>query len=98
MDRSQSINNKAVLQPYKTAISRYFRSLLALKGVTYPELSEKLESRGIILTPENLRNKVSRGLLSADLFIFLIDLLEENAEALNVLSGLAEGIAETATE
>lgn len=92
MSQTHSVQNKSALKPYKTAISRYFRSALALQGVTYLHLSERLARRGIVLTPENLRNKVARGLIPADLLIVMIEELNDREQALNAISRVAHSL------
>jgi hypothetical protein len=49
------------------------KSELKKRDLTYLQLSEKLVTVGIIETPENIANKISRGRFSA---IFLIQCLE----------------------
>lgn len=95
MSQEQSVNNKAVLQPYKTAMTRYFRSQLTLKGMTYPELSKKLAEKGLRITSDHLRNKVGRGLISADLFILLVDVFDETDRAVSAIHSLAMEIEQS---
>jgi len=81
MKPSQSLSNKQAFAPYKSAITRYIRSAMVLKGKKYDDLVIELEARGIFLTTDNLRSKVSKGMFSADLLVAIIDVLEvqENA-------------------
>ena len=67
MNQDQSIRNKAALKAYKQSISRYIRSAMVLKGIKYDQLIEKLAEVGVILSADNLRSKVSKGMFSADL-------------------------------
>ena len=81
MDPEQSIKNRHALVPYKLAIARYIRAAMILKGVKYNELAESLGQKGIGVTPENLRSKVSKGMFSSDVLAAIIDVLgvEEDA-------------------
>ena len=81
MKESESLKNKEALQPYKSAIARYIRSSMVLHDVKYDDLVDKLTERGMVLTASNLRNKVSKGLFSADMLVILIEILgvEETA-------------------
>lgn len=86
MDQKQrlekwSLDNQRALAPYKTAIARHVRASMALKGIRYGDLAAALGSRGISVTPENLRSKVSKCMFSADLLAAIIDVLgaENNA-------------------
>lgn len=82
MNQDQSIKNRQALSPYKLAITRYIRSSLALKGLKYDDLSDALNNKGIVMTPENLRSKTHKGMFSADLFAAIIDVLELEEDAL----------------
>lgn len=75
MSQEQSIQNKKALSLYKQALSRYIRSAMTLRGLQYADLSERLGETGIIYSADNLRNKVSRGMFSADLLLALSDVL-----------------------
>ena len=75
MDHKQSLENKRALAPYKQAIARYVRASMALKGIRYGDLASALANRGISVTPENLRSKVSKCMFSADLLAAVIDVL-----------------------
>lgn len=48
------------------------KSELKKRDLTYSKLSEKLAAAGIVETPENIANKISRGKFSA---VFLIQCL-----------------------
>lgn len=75
MDQKQSLENHRALTPYKQAIARYVRASMALKNVRYNDLASALAERGITVTPENLRSKVSKCMFSADLLVAIIDVL-----------------------
>ena len=81
MEPDQSIKNRRALAPYKQAITRYIRAAMVLQGVKYHGLAEGLAKEGIVMTPENLRSKVSKGMFSSDLLAAIIDVLgvEEDA-------------------
>ncbi|GLS27244.1 DUF6471 domain-containing protein [Marinibactrum halimedae] len=76
MKQDQSVQNKEALAPYKTAIARYVRASMVLRNLRYDDLATALETRGISLSPDNLRSKVSKGIFSADLFLALLDVME----------------------
>ena len=83
MEQSQSLNNKVAFAPYKTAITRYIRSAMMLTGKKYDDLVIELEGRGIHLTTDNLRSKVSKGMFSADLLVAIIDVLDVQENAMS---------------
>jgi hypothetical protein len=76
MDPEQSIKNRLALEPYKLATTRYLRATMARKGIKYNELATSLTQRGIVMTPANLRSKVSKGMLAADLLAAIVDVLD----------------------
>ena len=81
MEPEQSINNRRSLAPYKQAITRYIRAAMVLKGLKYSALADRLTHKGVVITPENLRSKVSKGMFSSDLLAAIVDVLgvEEDA-------------------
>ena len=82
MKPEQSVTNKASLAPYRDSISRFIRSTMILKNKRYEDLAAGLEQRGIVLTSDNLRSKVSKGAFAADLLMAIFDVLEVEEEAL----------------
>jgi hypothetical protein len=76
MDPEQSIKKRLALEPYKLATTRYIRSAMARKGTKYNELAASLAQMGIVMTPANLRSKISKGMLAADLLAAIIDVLD----------------------
>lgn len=82
MDKDLSVKNRQTMTPYKQAIARYIRSVMMLKGLKYNDLAERLAEKSIVMTAENLRSKVSKGIFSADLFVAIIQVLEVEERAL----------------
>ena len=50
-------------------VKRILRAEMARRGVTYDQLSEKLDAIGVRDTAVNLRNKVARGKFTAAFFL-----------------------------
>lgn len=90
MKPEQSVINKASLTPYRDSISRFIRSTMILKNKRYEDLASGLEQRGILLTSENLRSKVSKGAFAADLLMAIFDVLEVEGDALLRLRQIRE--------
>ena len=90
MKPEQSVTNKASLAPYRDSISRFIRSTLILKNKRYEDLASGLEQRGIVLTSDNLRSKVSKGAFAADLLMAIFEVLEVEEEALLTLREIRE--------
>ncbi len=72
----------------RQVVTRLIRSEMSLQGVKYQALSERLAALGIAQTPDNLRNKINKGILGADLFIAILMVLHArplDSETLNKL-------------
>lgn len=55
----------------RETLHRLLRSQMALKGVDYNELSNRLALLGVAQTATNLRSKINQGTLGAQLFLFI---------------------------
>jgi len=90
MKPEQSLNNKASLAPYRDSISRFIRSTMILKNKRYEDLAIGLEQRGIVLTSDNLRSKVSKGAFAADLLMAIFEVLDVEPDAMQQLRDIRE--------
>lgn len=90
MQQEQSVENRKALAPYKQSLVRYIRATMALRGFKYSDLAEALAVKGIIISDVNLRNKVSKGMFPADLFIALIAILNVEDEAISAILSLVD--------
>ncbi len=57
--------------PMRETLHRLLRSQMALKGVDYNSLSQRLAMLGVTQTATNLRSKINHGTLGAQLFVFI---------------------------
>jgi hypothetical protein len=57
---------------YRELISRLVKSEMSKRKIKYEDLSRSLADLGTIQTSANLRNKINRGIMGADLFIQII--------------------------
>ncbi|MCY4130593.1 MAG: DUF6471 domain-containing protein [Gammaproteobacteria bacterium] len=55
----------------RETLHRLLRSQMALKGIDYNGLSQRLAMMGVSQTATNLRSKINHGTLGAQLFIFI---------------------------
>lgn len=76
-----SLNNKKSILPYAKACSLHIKKLMVEHEVTYDQIVELLQNKGVVLSSSNLRNKVSSNALSAGLFFFLIDVISQQTQA-----------------
>ena len=56
----------------RETVKRLLRSEMALKGMDYRALSARLAEFGVHQTEANLRMKLSRGTLGAQLFVYIL--------------------------
>lgn len=61
---------------WRMVVQRLIKSEMTLKGIKYQELSDKLAEIGVTQTADNLRNKVNKGILGADLLVQLMFVME----------------------
>ena len=67
----------------RETLHRLLRAQMALKGIDYNGLSQRLAMMGVAQTATNLRSKINHGTLGAQLFVFIqfalgIDKLDMN--------------------
>lgn len=61
---------------WREAVSRIIKSEMSARGVKYQDLSMRLETMGIKQSADNLRNKINKGILGADLLVQLLVCLD----------------------
>ncbi len=57
---------------WRDLVSRVLKSEMSKRKLRYEDLSRALAEQGCLQTADNLRNKINRGILGADLFIQLL--------------------------
>ncbi|RZA09085.1 MAG: hypothetical protein EOO68_01225 [Moraxellaceae bacterium] len=60
---------------WRDLVSRLLKSEMSKRKLKYEDLSRALAEEGVIQTADNLRNKINRGILGADLFVQLLVVL-----------------------
>jgi len=70
-----SVNNKKSILPYAKATSLHIKKLMVEHEMTYDDIVEKLQQRGVVLSSSNLRNKVSGNALSGGLFYLMVEII-----------------------
>jgi hypothetical protein len=78
MDINTSVKNKEALMPFSIAASRYVQGLMAQHGISYATLKLRLEGLGVDYSESNLRNKVTKFMLRADLFFMIVFAIKGN--------------------
>lgn len=57
---------------WRDLVSRILKSEMSKRKLRYEDLSRALAEQGCLQTADNLRNKINRGILGADLFVQLL--------------------------
>lgn len=60
---------------WRELVSRLVKSEMTKRKVRYDELSKRLAEHGTVQTADNLRNKVNRGIMGADLLLQIMYVL-----------------------
>ena len=60
---------------WRQAVQRIVKSEMSVRGVKYQGLSDRLAEMGIEQSADNLRNKVNKGIMGADLLLQILMVL-----------------------
>ncbi len=77
---------------WRQVVQRIVRSEMSVRGVKYQGLSERLAAIGIEQSADNLRNKVNKGIMGADLLLQVLYVLNARAISTQVLSEVLQDI------
>ena len=83
---------------WRESVSRLIKSEMSAKGVKYQALSQRLAAMGINQSADNLRNKINKGILGADLFVQILLCLEASTIDLQRFQEIIEDIKKRANE
>ena len=70
---------------WRELVSRLIKADMAKKNLKYEDLSQLLDAHGTKQSADNLRNKINRGILGADLYLQLflvLNIKQLNQEAI----------------
>ena len=60
---------------WRQMLQRLLKAEMTRRGARYQDLSERLAEIGVVQSADNLRNKVNRGIMGADLLLQIIYVL-----------------------
>ncbi|MDH5484146.1 MAG: DUF6471 domain-containing protein [Gammaproteobacteria bacterium] len=63
----------------RQTLKRYLRAQMSIKNIDYRSLSQRLAKLGVEQTEGTLRNKINKGNLGAQLFMYLLLALDVKA-------------------
>jgi len=80
---------------WRQVVERVVKSEMSVRGVKYQALSDRLAEIGVVQSADNLRNKINKGIMGADLFMQILSVLNARpltAEAIQeILDDIAKG-------
>lgn len=74
--------SSSATKSWRMTIQRLLKSEMSRHDVRYQELSERLATIGVEQSADNLRNKVNKGILGADLLLQIVSVLRVKTIAL----------------
>lgn len=77
---------------WRELISRLIKTEMSRKKLKYDDLSRLLEEQGSKQTAANLRNKINRGILGADLFVQLVYVMNIRSIDKDTISEILEDL------
>lgn len=77
---------------WRDLVGRLIKSEMHRKKLRYEDISQLLAEKGIYQTAANLRNKINRGILGADLLIQLIYVMDIQELSKSTLQSLVDEI------
>ncbi len=73
---------------WRQAVARLVKSEMSMRGVKYQALSDRLAEIGVEQSADNLRNKVNKGIMGADLFLQIMMVLNARPIAMQSLEDI----------
>lgn len=77
---------------WRNAVQRLLKTEMSRHDVRYQELSERLAAVGVEQSADNLRNKVNKGILGADLLLQIVSVLNVKAISMADVGELLDDI------
>jgi hypothetical protein len=77
---------------WRNAVQRLLKTEMSRHDVRYQELSERLAAVGVEQSADNLRNKVNKGILGADLLLQIVSVLNVKAISMADVGDLLDDI------
>ena len=65
-------NTQGAKNAWRQTVARVVKSEMSVRGVKYQALSQRLEEIGVEQSADNLRNKVNKGIMGADLLLQIL--------------------------
>ena len=73
---------------WRVVVQRMIKTEMSRRDVRYQELSERLAAAGTQQSADNLRNKVNKGILGADLLLQILSVLQVKSLSMQELEDI----------
>ena len=78
---------------WREVVSRFVKSEMSKRKLRYEDLSQLLEKTGTIQTSANLRNKINRGIMGAELFLQILIALDVQQIDMNSIRDISNSVS-----
>lgn len=80
---------------WRQVVQRLLKSDMSRRGVKYQDLSDRLASIGVNQSADNLRNKVNKGILGADLLLQIMYVLNMPSISRETIGDILQDLEQT---
>lgn len=77
---------------WRELVSRLIKSEISKRKLKYEDVSQRLAQYGVHQSADNLRNKINRGIMGADLLLQLVFVLDIRHLDKSVLSDILDSV------
>jgi hypothetical protein len=95
-DETISTQKANVSADWRQVVARLLKAEMSKRGVKYQDLSTRLGSIGVNQSADNLRNKVNKGILGADLLLQIMYVLNmrkiERDEIIDIFTDMGHSL------
>ncbi|WP_158769121.1 DUF6471 domain-containing protein [Paraglaciecola sp. L1A13] len=98
LDGQTAKQNNSASADWRQVVQRLVKAEMSKRGVKYQDLSERLVTIGVNQSADNLRNKVNKGILGADLLLQIMYVLNmrriERDDIVDMFSDMGQDLAQ----
>lgn len=77
---------------WRKLVQRLVKTEMTARGLKYQDISQRLATLGIEQSADNLRNKVNRGIMGADLLLQILCVIEARPVSVETLRDMLKSI------
>ncbi len=83
-----------VKEGWRQVVQRLVKSEMSVRGVKYQALSTRLAEIGVEQSADNLRNKVNKGIMGADLLLQILMVLRARPVTVDMLEEILSDLSQ----